>query len=149
MPRNLPERDAGDVTGGLPERSPDIRRHAGRLLAHLLRRDLERRLHAVELSSEPEKRAIASRAHIVDDGVDPPVERAIVAAAACEQALERGTIGGGYDAHHNTILFNGYSTMPWARAALSLGIRSRTVRSSMIVLTATHSSSLSEEIVGR
>ena len=83
------------------------------------------------------------------DAADPPVERAIVAAAAGEQAPERGTIGGGYDAHHNTVLFNGYSTMPWARAALSLGIRSRTVRSSMIVLTATHSSSLSEEIVGR
>src|SRR5258706_16126410 len=50
---------------------------------------------------------------------------------------------------YRTILFNGYSTMPCARAALSLGIRSRTVRSSMIVLTPTHSSSLSDEMVGR
>ena len=50
---------------------------------------------------------------------------------------------------HSTILLSGYSTMPCARAAFSRGIRSRTVRSSMIVLTATHSSSLSGEIVGR
>ena len=39
--------------------------------------------------------------------------------------------------------------MPWPPAAFSLGIRSRTVRSSMIVFTATHSGSLSDEIVGR
>ena len=50
---------------------------------------------------------------------------------------------------YRTILLSGYSTMPWARAVFSFGIRSRTVRSSMIVLTATHSSSLSAEIVGR
>ena len=37
-----------------------------------------------------------------------------------------------------TILFNGYSTIPCARAAFSFGMRSRTVRSSMIVLSATH-----------
>ena len=48
-----------------------------------------------------------------------------------------------------TILLRGYSTMPWARAAFSFGIRSRTVRSSMIVFTATHSSSLKAEMVGR
>ena len=39
--------------------------------------------------------------------------------------------------------------MPCPPAAFSFGIRSRTVRSSMIVFTATHSSSLSDEIVGR
>ena len=39
--------------------------------------------------------------------------------------------------------------MPWPPAAFSFGIRSRTVRSSMIVLTATHSGSLNDEIVGR
>ena len=38
--------------------------------------------------------------------------------------------------------------MPCPPAAFTFGIRSRTVRSSMIVFTATHSSSLSDEIVG-
>src|SRR5207253_2266127 len=50
---------------------------------------------------------------------------------------------------YKTILLSGYSTIPCAFALFSFGIRSRTVRSSMIVLTATHSSSLSAEIVGR
>ena len=53
------------------------------------------------------------------------------------------------DAHHRTILLSGYSTMPCARAAFSRGISSRTVRSSMIVFTATQSSSLSGDTVGR
>jgi hypothetical protein len=52
-------------------------------------------------------------------------------------------------AHHITTLFRGYSTMPWARAALRRGMISRTVFSSITVLTATHSGSLSCEIVGR
>ena len=39
--------------------------------------------------------------------------------------------------------------MPCPPAAFTFGIRSRTVRSSMMVFTATHSSSLSDEIVGR
>src|SRR5262249_30298481 len=86
--------------------------------------------------------ALHDRPHAADD-------RAIVMSAARQQTLDGGTIGRGDDADHRTILFRGYSTMPWAPAALSRGMRSRTVRSSMIVFTATHSSSLSEEIVGR
>ena len=49
----------------------------------------------------------------------------------------------------STILFSGYSTMPSPPAALICGIRSRTARSSRIVLTATQPSSLNEEMVGR
>src|SRR5262249_10898156 len=50
--------------------------------------------------------------------------------------------------HYITILFNGYSTIPWAPASLRRGIRDRTVVSSRIVLTASHPSSLRCEIVG-
>ena len=89
MPRNLPERDAGDVARRLPERTPDIGRHALCLLAHLLRRHFERGLHAVELPREPEQRAIAVRAHAIDDRADLAVERAIPAAAAGKQPLDR------------------------------------------------------------
>src|SRR2546421_4218511 len=53
-----------------------------------------------------------------------------------------------HDAHHNTILFKGYSTIPWALAALSFGRIWRTTASSMMVLTATQSGSLKVEMVG-
>ena len=46
------------------------------------------------------------------------------------------------------ILFSGYSTMPRAPACLSCGTMCRTMFSSMIVFTATHSGSDSDEIVG-
>src|SRR5260370_6079843 len=52
------------------------------------------------------------------------------------------------DAHHNTILFRGYSTIPWALAVFSFGKICRTTASSMMVLTATQSGSLRAEIVG-
>src|SRR3989475_12644656 len=52
------------------------------------------------------------------------------------------------DAHHSTILFRGYSTIPWALAAFSLGRIWRTTASSMMVLTATQFGSLKAEIVG-
>src|SRR6267154_5265510 len=51
-------------------------------------------------------------------------------------------------AHHITTLFNGYSTMPWAFACLSFGIRVQAVCSSMTVLTATHSPSAKGATVG-
>src|SRR5881296_1420800 len=53
-----------------------------------------------------------------------------------------------HDAHHSTILFRGYSTIPWALAAFSFGRIWRTTASSMMVLTATQSGSLKAEIVG-
>src|SRR5437016_8682211 len=52
------------------------------------------------------------------------------------------------DAHHSTILFKGYSTIPWALAALSFGKICRTTASSMMVFTATQSGSLKAETVG-
>ena len=66
-----------------------------------------------------------------------------------DEPIHRRAVVGRDDAHQRTILLSGYSTIPSARAALRRGIRSRTVRSSMMVLTATHWSSLNEEIVGR
>src|SRR5579863_3665210 len=53
-----------------------------------------------------------------------------------------------YQLHHKTTLFSGYSTIPVALAAFSCGITSRATPSSTIVLTATHSESLSWEMVG-
>src|SRR5689334_8077620 len=59
------------------------------------------------------------------------------------QAPAMPDVGDGLQAvpSYKTILFNGYSTMPCACAPFNFGIRSRTVRSSMIVLTATQCSS--------
>ena len=48
-----------------------------------------------------------------------------------------------------TILFSGYSTIPCAPACFKRGMISRTVVSSRIVFTASHSSSLRCEMVGR
>src|SRR6266436_283767 len=53
-----------------------------------------------------------------------------------------------HDAHHSTILFKGYSTIPWALAAFSFGRIWRTTASSTMVFTATQSGSLRVEIVG-
>src|SRR5580658_1266207 len=50
--------------------------------------------------------------------------------------------------HQYTILLRGYSTIPSARADFSFGINCRTVRSSTMVLIATHAGSLSCAIVG-
>src|SRR5208337_1253680 len=49
---------------------------------------------------------------------------------------------------YNTTLFSGYSTIPVAFAALSLGTTSRTTPSSRIVFSATQSGSDSSETVG-
>ncbi len=49
---------------------------------------------------------------------------------------------------HITILLSGYSTIPWPPASLSRGIILRTVVSSKMVWTATHSTSLRCEMVG-
>src|SRR5580700_5728860 len=48
----------------------------------------------------------------------------------------------------STILFSGYSTIPWAPAAFRRGMIVRTTSSSMMVFTAVQSGSLSVEIVG-
>src|SRR5579885_2594564 len=50
--------------------------------------------------------------------------------------------------HNITILFNGYSTMPWAPASLRRGMIVRTVDSSRMVFTASQLPSLSGEMVG-
>src|SRR5215470_1536222 len=50
--------------------------------------------------------------------------------------------------HHKTTLFSGYSTIPSALAALSCGMIFHAVVSSIMVFTATHSASLSAEMVG-
>src|SRR4029077_9324561 len=52
-------------------------------------------------------------------------------------------------ADHSTILLSGYSTIPSPPARFKRGIMSRTVVSSRMVLTASHSSSLRCEMVGR
>src|SRR5581483_4122876 len=51
--------------------------------------------------------------------------------------------------HYITTLFSGYSTIPCALASFSLGITCQACDSSITVLTASHSGSLSVEIVGR
>src|ERR1051325_11204415 len=87
-------------------------------------------------------------AHVRDDLRDTPIGLRIADALRRQQLADRLTFGRGNDAHQSTILLSGYSTMPWPPAAFSFGIRSRTVRSSMMVLTATHSGSLSDDTVG-
>src|SRR5581483_7443108 len=147
--RNLPGGDPRDVAGGLPERPADVGGNARSLRFDLGARHFERSVEAVEAPRKPEQRPVALLADPRDDAGDAALEGAVHRLVAGEHPRQRPPVRRVDDLHHSTILFNGYSTIPCARAAFSRGIRSRTVRSSMIVFTATHSSSLRAEIVGR
>ena len=113
-----------------------------------------RRRQLVEAPRVGHERAIAAAADVGDDRRDALHERGVVGRIDGQQAAERARIRCGDDLQHGsiryiTILLSGYSTMPSAPAALRRGMRSRTVRSSRIVLSATQSPSASGEMVGR
>src|SRR5205085_4576597 len=103
----------------------------------------------VEALGEACKRLVSAAADAVHDSPHAHIERRVVAGIAPEQRLDLSKVLLVDDTHgYGTILFNGYSTIPVAPAALSFGIRSRTCNSVRIVLTATHVLSLNAEIVG-
>src|SRR6185369_13834859 len=145
---NLPFRDGSYVGGGAPKCAADRYRYQSRGCGHLLPRNLHLTVETVECPCVTQQRRIAMLADVSDDLRHTAVRLRVPYALRCEQLAHRVPIGRCHDSH-STILLSGYSTIPWPPAAFSFGIRSRTVRSSMIVLTATHSSSLNEEIVGR
>src|SRR5579859_6756564 len=105
------------------------------------------KVNAIESFGVGKERGIAALANLGDDlcGDGFGFANAFVADAEqfffdCRNEFQ--------DAHQRTILFKGYSTMPWALAAFNFGRIWRTTASSTMVLMATHSGSLSAEIVG-
>src|SRR5208283_2577724 len=109
----------------------------------------------VELAGVFEQRAVATLADRVENRADDLFGLVHARGAAAQQA---GSGGAFHDAYHqlsltgtgphSTILLSGYSTMPCAPASFRRGMILRTVASSRIVLTASHSPSLNGEMVG-
>src|SRR5712692_3062123 len=102
---------------------------------------------AVQPSRPSEHGRIPATPDVSEDSGGDALGLEVAPPAAGEESLGGG-IGQSEDAHHSTILFSGYSTIPCACAAFSRGIICRTISSSTIVFTATHAGSLSSEIVG-
>ena len=170
--RNLPEGDARDVARGLADGAAHVGWHGRRGRRHLVARDLERRLTPSNRLAKPSSaRSPPTRTRSTISATRRSNDRSAERSRASTRD-QRLSIRRFDDPHswstrpqparpatrsgrsstpprQSTILLSGYSTMPCALASLSRGMRSRTVFSSMIVLTATHSSSLSDEMVGR
>src|SRR5258707_3285249 len=104
-------------------------------------------MYAVQLLCPGAQPSIATSPHVRDNLGRDPLGLHIASVARSKQLLLHGC-SESQDPHQSTILFRGYSTIPWAFAALSLGKICRTTDSSTIVLTATQPGSLSIEIVG-
>jgi hypothetical protein len=136
---DLTIRDTGDVARGLADGAADVGADSRRAGLHLRVRDFDVTSQPVVPAAQPRQRDVAPVPDLPHDPPHPALERRIRRRRAPRQPGDRSFVRL-QDAHaHNTILFSGYSTMPWARAVFNLGIRSRTVRSSMMVLTATQS----------
>ena len=151
--RPLPTGDLPDVARRRRDGAADVRRHRSAGSVELGRRDLQGAAQTVEALGVGAQRAIAAPPHVLDDAGDPPLERSVCPLPAIGQPGDRSGVRRrenlDHAVAHRTILLIGYSTIPWPPAARTFGMNSRTVRSSMIVLMATHSGSLSEEMVGR
>src|SRR4029077_824521 len=102
---------------------------------------------AVQLLRPLIQRLVAVLAHFGHNSPRGDQRRAILPFANLHQ-LRFCSLRQFQDAHHSTILFKGYSTIPCAFAAFSLGRICRSTASSTMVFTATQSASLSSEIVG-
>src|SRR5262249_57065006 len=149
-PGQLSPRHAPDVARGRGDRGADVGAQPRPRVAHLLARHLDGDREVVELLRVPEQRPVA----LAPDGRHDPRHAALDFRVAprrpIQQRADRPFVAPLENAHrHITILLSGYSTIPCALAFFSRGIRSRTLRSSMMVFTATQSSSLSGETVGR
>src|SRR5215472_12296392 len=113
-----------------------VRRHPYRFAAE-----------SVELSRVVEQRLVAALFDIRQNRRDGCLRLVEARSAALQQFA--GFTRWKYSDHHITILFSGYSTIPCAPACLRRGMMSRTVDSSRMVFTASQSSSLKCEMVGR
>src|SRR5262245_58860354 len=147
--RHLPARHAPDVARGGRDRRADPGGEARPRVAHLLLCDLDGDGKVVELLRVAEQRTVAVAPHGRHDPRHAALDFRVAPRRTIQQRADRPFVPAVEDPHgHITILLSGYSTIPCALAFFSRGIRSRTVRSSMIVFTATQSSSLSGETVG-
>src|SRR5258708_10506065 len=106
-----------------------------------------REIQIVQFFRPGEKSGIAAFAHIGNDFGSDGMGFLIALRTAREQPLLDSRCEP-ENAHHSTILFKGYSTIPCALAAFSFGRICRTTASSMMVFIATQSGSLKVEIVG-
>src|SRR5262249_28404411 len=110
----------------LPRRHQRRFRHANRLLPP----------EPIPLLRVAAQRAIAVPAHVIHNA--PHLRFALFKLHAPRRQFlyaRRGTAAG-ENPHHSTTLFSGYSTIPCAFAAFSLGITSQAVCSSITVFTA-------------
>src|SRR5262249_47042964 len=134
-------------------RASNIPRQRALRLAHFFLGHLDRQRELIEPHRITHERGVAAAPHPIDNLRNLSHERGLIPCAPGQEPIDAAKVRRFDDTnlewHHMTILLSGYSTMPCARAPLRRGIRSRTVRSSMMVLMATQSLSLSGEIVGR
>src|ERR1700676_4189919 len=106
-----------------------------------------RQIRVVQLLRPRKECGIPAFSHVGNDFAGHALSLDILMGAASQQLFLDARREFQY-AHHRTILFSGYSTMPCALAAFSFGRICRTTASSIIVLTATHEGSLKLEMVG-
>src|SRR5690606_39755139 len=152
--RHLPFGDLPDVVGCQREAAPHASRRARPAAVELRPGERSEQLprrtrRAGELPRPFDERLVAALPHVDDNAGRLALDLRVARFVTGDQCVDRLPIRRPDDPHHSTILFRGYSTIPCAPAALSCGMSSRTVRSSMMVLTATQPSSLSGETVGR
>src|SRR5687768_10169340 len=148
--RDLTPGDRSDVAGGGRDGSPHIAGQRRRLPLPFRWRDLQRPVIAIERTRKTLQGRIAAAADARQDLVRARRGCAVPDACWRQQLVDGPPIRGRNNPqHYTTILFSGYSTMPWPPASFKRGIRSRAVFSSRIVLIATHSGSLSDDTVGR
>src|SRR6266446_170759 len=148
--RQLAFRKAPDIARGVFDRADKMRRHLLASVTNAAFRDPQifaPKISTVELLSPREQGCVATLANVSDDlGCHSPRFRVTLFARTQKLFFNRRCELD--NAHQSTILFKGYSTIPWALAALSFGKIWRTTASSTMVLMATHSGSLKDEIVG-
>src|SRR5580704_14995556 len=105
------------------------------------------KIHAIQLFHPCSECEVAALTNIGDDIRGDALGFPIALVPRTKKFLFDGGSKFQYS-HQSTILFRGYSTMPWALAAFSFGKICRTTASSTMVLMATQSGSLSAEMVG-
>src|SRR6267143_1455384 len=148
--RQLPFCKTPDIARGVFDGADKMRGHLFASATNVAFRDPQifaPKINPVELLNPCEQCRVPTLANVSDDlGCHSPRFRVTPLTRTQKLFLNRRCELD--DVHQSTILFKGYSTIPWALAALSFGKICRTTASSTIVLIATHSGSLKAEIVG-
>ena len=147
LARHLALGVGADVGGGGLDGGAEVRRQSlARGAQFGLRHADALALEAIELARVFDEGAIAALTDGVENGPHHGLGFGESGRLARQQAADLFAFE---YADHSTILLSGYSTIPSPPACFKRGMMSRTVVSSRMVLTASHSSSLRCEMVGR